>query len=99
MIRLLRRTLPAALAAAACTTLPALANTISVKPGGSIRDAIAHAGPGDRIQVAPGVYHEGAPGDLNALTVTLNGIQIVGQSRPGRPVVLENAGGQSTGSG
>jgi parallel beta-helix repeat protein len=76
---------------------PALAGTIVVGPGGSIRAALSRASPGDRIEVLPGTYHEGAPGDLNALTVTKDGIALVGRSSPGRPVVLENAGGQSYG--
>lgn len=45
----------------------------------------------------PGIYKEGAPGDLNALTVTIDGIQLVGLSTPEDPVILENAGGQSYG--
>ncbi len=45
----------------------------------------------------PGVYKEGAPGDLNALTVTIDDIELIGRSTPGHPVVLENAGGQSFG--
>ncbi len=40
------------------------------------RDSRSHAG--DRIQVMPGVYHEGRPGDLNALTITTDGIELVG---------------------
>jgi parallel beta-helix repeat protein len=75
----------------------AAARTLIVHEGDSIRGALARASPGDRIEVMPGTYREGAPGDLNALTVTLDGIELVGRSRPGRPVVLENAGGQSFG--
>ncbi|HET7826871.1 MAG TPA: NosD domain-containing protein, partial [Anaeromyxobacter sp.] len=85
-------------AAALLLVAPAAqAATIVVHPGASIRAALARASPGDRIEVLPGTYREGAPGDLNALTVTIDGIALVGRSRPGHPVVLENAGGQSYG--
>jgi len=73
------------------------ARTLIVHPGGSIRAAIASALPGDRIIVMPGVYKEGVPGDLNALTITMDGIKLVGRSTPENPVVLENAGEQSFG--
>ena len=73
------------------------ARTLTVHPGESIGAAISKAHPGDRIDVMPGVYHEGRPGDLNALTITVDRIAIVGLSRPNQPVVLENAGGQSFG--
>lgn len=76
---------------------PATARTIVVHPGGSIGVALASASPGDRIQVLPGVYHEGSQGDLNAITITASGIELVGLSSPTRPVILENAGGQSFG--
>lgn len=85
----------AALLLAAC--VPVRASTIVVRPGDSIRAALSRASPGDRIEVLPGTYREGAPGDLNALTVTIDGIALVGRSSPGHPVVLENAGGQSYG--
>jgi parallel beta-helix repeat protein len=45
----------------------------------------------------PGTYREGQPGDLNALTISKSGIDLIGMSLPNRPVVLENAGGQSYG--
>jgi parallel beta-helix repeat protein len=73
------------------------ASTWTVRPGESIGAAIGKAHPGDRVEVLPGVYHEGRPGDLNAVTITTNGIELVGLSRADRPVVLENAGGQSYG--
>ena len=75
----------------------AVARTIVVHPGDSIRVALASAKAGDRVQVLPGIYHEGSPGDLNALSITASGIELVGVSTPTRPVVLENAGGQSFG--
>ena len=73
------------------------ARTHVVQPGDSIRAALAQAQPGDRITVLPGVYREGAAADPTALTVTLDGIALVGLSSPGHPVVLQNAGGQSYG--
>ena len=76
---------------------PAAANTVIVPPGGSIRAALESASPGDIILVPPGVYHEGSPGDLNALTVTKDDIRLVGLSSPDRPVVLANAGSQHFG--
>ena len=85
------------LAAALLAAAPVSARTLVVRPGQSIRAAIARASAGDRIEVQPGTYHEGAPGDLNALTITKGGLELVGLSRPGHPVVLENAGGQSYG--
>jgi parallel beta-helix repeat protein len=74
-----------------------IARTIVVHPGGSIRAALIQASPGDRVQVLPGVYHEGSQGDLNAITITASGIELVGLSSPNRPVVLESAGDQSFG--
>jgi parallel beta-helix repeat protein len=76
---------------------PAVSRTIVVHPGDSIRAALASARSGDRIQVLPGLYHEGAPGELNALSITVSGIELVGLATRGRPVILENAGGQSFG--
>jgi parallel beta-helix repeat protein len=73
------------------------ARTWIVGPGNSIGAAIGKAHPGDRVEVLPGLYHEGRPGDLNAVTITTNGIELVGLSRAHRPVVLENTGGQSYG--
>jgi parallel beta-helix repeat protein len=87
----------AAAIAVVCTATAAEARKHVVQSGESIRDAIAQARAGDRIEVEPGVYHEGRPGDLNALTITIDGIELVGKPRPGRPVVLENAGNQSFG--
>jgi len=87
----------AAAIAVLCTAASAGARTHVVRSGESIRDAIAQARAGDRIEVEPGVYREGRPGDLNALTITLDGIELIGKPRPGRPVVLENAGNQGFG--
>jgi parallel beta-helix repeat protein len=76
---------------------PAAAKTILVQAGGSIRAAVQNAFAGDIIRVFPGIYYEGSPGDLNALTITKNGISLVGLSSPEHPVVLANVGAQSFG--
>jgi parallel beta-helix repeat protein len=75
----------------------AWAKTVVVNPGDSIQAAVNGASAGDTILVKPGVYHEGAPGDLNAVTVTKAGIQLVAMSSPNQPVVLESLSGQSFG--
>jgi hypothetical protein len=74
-----------------------LAATIVVNPGQSIQTAINSAKIGDLIQIKPGVYHEGVPGNLNALTVNKGGIEIVGLGSARNPVVLENSGRQQFG--
>jgi parallel beta-helix repeat protein len=80
-----------------CSAAAAQARVQVVHSGGSIRAALAGARAGDTIVVHPGVYREGAADDLNALTITLDGIRLVGRPGPGRPVVLENAGKQGYG--
>ncbi len=97
MSRLGRRTFVAVLALGLLVSAVASARTLYVRAGGSIRTALAQAHAGDTIKVFPGVYREGQAGDPNALAISLDGIQLVGMSRPGRPVVLQNAGGQSFG--
>ncbi|MFL5399530.1 MAG: NosD domain-containing protein [Myxococcales bacterium] len=87
----------AAICALLSCAFAAEARTHVVHAGESIRAALAQARPGDTIQVLPGVYREGRPDDLNALTITVDGIELVGKPRPGHPVVLENAGRQSFG--
>ncbi len=91
------RLLQAALFLFAFAATPAAAHRLVVHPGESIRAAIGRALPGDQIVVLPGIYKEGAPGDLNALTITTDRITLVGRSSEENPVVLENAGGQSFG--
>jgi parallel beta-helix repeat protein len=73
------------------TTLSA--RTITVNPGQSIRAVVATARPGDIVRVKPGTYKEGAPGDINAITITQNGIGLIGESTPKNPVILLNNGG------
>lgn len=85
-------------AAATLTTSGlAKAGTVLVRAGDSIRQAVASASAGDTILVQPGVYHEGAPGDANAVTITKAGLQVIGLSSSGQPVVLEASSGQSYG--
>jgi parallel beta-helix repeat protein len=95
MLRLF--TIPLALSGLTAIHGSAWAKTVVVNAGQSIQSAVDHASPGDAILVEPGVYQEGAPGDLNAVTVTKPGLQLVALSSPGHPVVLENRGGQSFG--
>jgi len=75
---------------------PASARTLVVQPGDSIQTAVNRASAGDRIVVHPGTYIETGSADI-ALTITSDGIELVGLSRPGHPVILENAGTQSYG--
>lgn len=70
--------------------------TVTVHPGQSIQAAVDGAVPGTVILVQPGVYHE-SPAASRAVTITTDRIQIVAQSTPDNPVVLENAGGQNAG--
>ena len=70
--------------------------TTVVHAGQSIQEAIDAAAPNTTIMVEPGVYHESAD-QPNALLITKDGIQLIGLSAPGEPVVLENAGGQQNG--
>jgi parallel beta-helix repeat protein len=70
--------------------------TIVVRPGESIQAAIDRAQPGTRILVLSGVYRETAD-PTNGLRITKSGIKLIGQSGPGKRVVLENAGNQRNG--
>ena len=81
----------------------ASAADIRVGPGQSIQAAVDRASPGDRIRVQPGVYHEpGQPCPTDptkrcAVVISLDDLSLIGEGAPGRPVVIENAGGQETG--
>jgi len=85
------------------TAAAAAAHEIHVLPGQSIQAAVDRARPGDRVVVFPGVYHEAGspcpddPTTVCAVVVAQNGIALIGASRPGHPVLLENAGGQADG--
>jgi parallel beta-helix repeat protein len=67
-----------------------------VRAGQSIQAAIDAAGPNSIITVAPGTYRE-SPTSENALTIIKDGVQLVGLSTPGNPVVLEQTGSEVNG--
>lgn len=83
--------------------LPSSARSLRVRPGDSIQAAVDTAGPGDTILIAPGTYREAGrpcpaePGETCAVVVEQDGLRLIGEAAPGRPVVLENAGGQAQG--
>ena len=79
-----------------CGTDTYITSGITVHPGESIQAAVDAAPPNSIIHVEPGVYHE-SPGSPTAVIVTKDGIQLVGDSTPAQPVVLENAGSQMNG--
>lgn len=90
--------LPAALllgAAMLRTGVPARAATVTVRPGQSIQAAVDRAVPGSTVVVFPGTYRES--GWPHAITVTKDGIRLVGRSRPGHPVILEAVANQRNG--
>jgi parallel beta-helix repeat protein len=69
---------------------------MTVHPGESIQAAINAAPTHATIVVEPGVYHE-TPAGPTAITISKDGIALIGRSTPDHPVVLENAGGQKNG--
>jgi parallel beta-helix repeat protein len=71
-------------------------NTIVVRPGDSIQAAIDRARPGTRIYILAGTYRE-LQNPTNALTITKNGIRLIGQTTRKKRVVIENAGSQRNG--
>lgn len=71
-------------------------NTIVVRPGDSIQAAVDRAKPGTRIYVLAGTYRE-LSDPTNALTITKNGLRIIGQTTKKKRVVIENAGNQRNG--
>jgi parallel beta-helix repeat protein len=85
------------LALSLVVSFPGFARTIVIHPGSSIRAGLNEARSGDRVEVLPGVYREGAVGDLNALTINRSDIELIGVPSSTRPVVLENVGRQSFG--
>ncbi|WP_437561425.1 right-handed parallel beta-helix repeat-containing protein [Sorangium sp. So ce542] len=70
--------------------------TLVVRPGQSIQDAIDRAADGARILILPGVYRETAD-PTNGLIINKSGISLIGLNRPTERVVLENAGSQRNG--
>jgi parallel beta-helix repeat protein len=71
-------------------------NTIVVRPGDSIQTAIDRAKPGTRIYILAGTYKE-VQNPTNGLTITKNGLTIIGQKTKKKRVVIENAGSQRNG--
>src|SRR5688572_32218822 len=88
---------------AAAAPATAGARTIDVRQGDSIQAAVDDARPGDRVEIHPGTYSEAGracptdPEDECAVVVTRNDISLVGQPRPGKPVVLRSREGQQRG--
>jgi parallel beta-helix repeat protein len=78
--------------------VPASARTLVVRPGRppTIQEAVNRASAGDRIVVHPGTYIEGGTADT-ALTITKDGIELVGLSSSDEHVILASAGTQSYG--
>ena len=70
--------------------------TLTVRPGDSIQAAVDAAAPNSMILVEPGVYNE-SPTASRAVTITKEGIQLIGQSTLGNPVVVESVAGQKAG--
>lgn len=65
-------------------------NRLVVRPGERIQDAIDAAGPGDVVEVHPGVYHE-------TLTLDLTGLRLQGVTEGGQRPVLDGRGELSDG--
>jgi parallel beta-helix repeat protein len=78
-----------------CLPRPLWADTLTVHPGESIQAAIGMAPAGSTILVEPGTYQES--GAAHALTVTQDGMQLIGLPSPEAPVVLEKSAEQEDG--
>jgi parallel beta-helix repeat protein len=65
-------------------------NRLIVRAGERIQDAIDAAGPGDVVEVHPGVYHE-------TLTLDLSDLRLVGVTENGQRAVLDGQGRLSDG--
>ena len=96
------------LVSAVVAAILALPDSASAAPnvvhdGQSIQAAVDAAAPGTTILIEPGTYHEAGrpcpaePAVTCAVVIEEDGISLVAQPKPGRPVVLENAGGQDMG--
>jgi nitrous oxidase accessory protein NosD len=79
------------------STLPG-AKRITVFPGQSIQEAIDALAPGGTLYVMPGTYQE-THGGTNAVTVSKNGIRMIGRSKPkaGLKVILQSGPGNHNG--
>jgi parallel beta-helix repeat protein len=71
-------------------------NTIVVRPGDSIQDAIDRAEEGTRIYILAGTYSE-LQNPVNGLNISKSGIKLIGQETPNKKVIFENAGNQRNG--
>ena len=93
-----RYALMTSLALVLATTPPSAANAsakIVVHEGESLQAAIDAASPGATIVVEPGVYH--GDGTVQAITITKDGIHLVGAARQNHPVLLQQTGTQTHG--
>ena len=81
----------------AATTAPAAKAPakIVVHEGDSLQAAIDAAPPGATIVVEPGLYR--GDGAVRAITITKDGIHLVGAARRNHPVLLEQTGTQTHG--
>lgn len=68
----------------------------TVHPGESIQAAVDAAAPGGTIWVMPGIYEE-THGGLNAVTVTKDGIRLIGRRKKDQKVILQAHPGQKNG--
>src|SRR5215472_3648839 len=91
---LLMTTLALLLAGAPVPAAKAAAKIV-VHPGDSLQAAIDAAPPGATIIVKPGIYQ--GPGGTRAITITQDGIHLVGAARRNQPVVLQQTGSQTHG--
>jgi parallel beta-helix repeat protein len=82
----------------------AVDHRISVKPGGSIQEAVDRAQSGDAVVIEPGEYHEaGRPCAFNsnqtcAVSVIKDAVSLIGNSQSA-PVILDNPTGLTNGIG
>jgi len=85
----------ALLLAGALASATTAAAKIVVHDGDSLQAAIDAAPAGATIVVKPGVYQGTA--ETRAITVTKDGIHLVGAARPNKPVILRQTGTQTHG--
>ncbi len=93
-----RSSLMTALALSLAATTASASNAparIVVHEGDSLQAAIDAASPGATIVVEPGLYQ--GEGAVRAITITKDGIHLVGAARPNHPVILQQTGTQTHG--